>query len=130
MNTLSIVICHCVGWQPVINAIPCFCWGILALVMLYFLLKYVVAPLIANIHETIMKSKAFKQEKFWAFFNRMEKPVNEELGKTKKELYELKKKEKELEKGRSELEKEKEKHDKMILEEKIEIYEKIINSTK
>lgn len=129
MNTLSIVICHCVGRQPVINAIPSLCWGILALVMLYFLLKYVVAPLIANIHENMMKSKAFKQEKFWAFFNKMEKPVNEELEKTKKELDEFKKKEKDLDEGKSALKKEQDEYEMKILEAKVKAYEEILKKS-
>lgn len=62
MKTLCVVICHCVGWQPVINAIPCICWGILALVMFYFLLRFVVAPLIANCHELIIRAKNHKYE--------------------------------------------------------------------
>lgn len=84
MKTLCIVICHCVGWQPVINAIPCICWGILALVMFYFLLRFVVAPLIANLHEIILKSKAFEQEKFWHFQKVL--PSVEKLEKKKEEL--------------------------------------------
>ena len=63
MKTLCIVICHCIGWQPVINAIPCICCGILALVMLYFLLRFVVAPLIANRNERKIKELNHEYEK-------------------------------------------------------------------
>lgn len=129
MNTLSILCCS-IDWQPVINAIPCICWGIITLVALFFLLKFVVSPFIANCHERKEKASAFGQEKFWAFFNRMEKPVEEELEKAKRELEELKKKEKELEEGCSALKKEKEEHYKKILEEKIKVYEEIIKITK
>ena len=84
MKTLSVVLCQCLDWQIVLNAIPCICWGILALVMLYFLLRFVVAPLIANCHELIVKSKAFKQEKFWHFQKIL--PSEEKLIKKTKEL--------------------------------------------
>lgn len=67
MKKLIIELCQIVNWQQVINAVLCICWGIIALIMLYFLLRYVVAPLISNCHETMLKSKAFKEEKFWHF---------------------------------------------------------------
>lgn len=54
MNTLSVLYCS-IDWQPIINAIPCICWGIIALVALLFLLKYIVSPLIANYHELKVK---------------------------------------------------------------------------
>lgn len=129
MKTLCIVICHCVNWQPVINAIPCVCWGILALVMLYFLLKHVVAPLIANGHENMMKSKAFEQEKFWAFFNQKEKPIKEELEKANGELHDLKKKEKDLDEGKSALKKEQDEYEMKILEAKVKAYEEILKKS-
>ena len=70
MKTLLIWSC-CHGhpvtdWSPIINALPCIFWGIIALVALFFLLKYVVAPLIANYHELNLKKETFNQEEFWA----------------------------------------------------------------
>lgn len=54
MNTYSVLFCA-IDWQPIINAFPCFYWGIIALVALLFLLKYIVSPLIANYHELKVK---------------------------------------------------------------------------
>lgn len=112
MKTLCIVICQCVNWQPVINAIPCVCWGILALVMLYFLLKHVVAPLITNSHETIMKSKAFEQEKFWHFQKVLHS--EEELKKKKEEL------EKQIEDLKAEPEAERKTRDDILKQERLQ----------
>ena len=70
MKTLVLLSCcpgHSVAdWSPVINALPCIFWGIIALVTLFFFLKYVVAPLIANCHEVNLKKKASEQEQYWA----------------------------------------------------------------
>ena len=70
MNTLSVIFCW-IDWQPIIKEIPCLCWGILGLLLVYMLLKYVIAPLIANCHEMILKDKMFEQEKFWCFQKNM-----------------------------------------------------------
>lgn len=78
MSSLSIVCC-CIDWQPVINAIPCICLGIIALVALFFLLKFVVSPLIANSHERKEKAEAFEQEKFWYFQKELKKDYQKEL---------------------------------------------------
>lgn len=69
MKTLYILLaCDCGKsiWQPVINAIPCICWGIIVLLFIYIVLRLVVAPLIANCHERKLKDDNFEQEKFWA----------------------------------------------------------------
>ena len=79
MKTLCIVICHCVGWQPVINAIPCICCGILALVMLYFLLRFVVAPLIANRNERKIKELNHEYEKEMSSLKKDNDELNEKV---------------------------------------------------
>lgn len=66
MKTLVLLSCcseHSVtDWSPVISALPCICWGIIALVALFFLLKLVVSPLIANCHEMKVKEVNNKYE--------------------------------------------------------------------
>lgn len=66
MNTLVLLSC-CPGhsvtdWSPIINALPCIFWGIIALFALYFLLKLVVSPLITNCHELKVKDVKNKHE--------------------------------------------------------------------
>ena len=59
MKTVVLLLCchgHSVtDWSPVINALPCICWGIIALVAFYLLMKYVASPLIVNCHELKVK---------------------------------------------------------------------------
>ena len=134
MRTMSLLLCcgqnqtATIDWSPMIKSAPCICWGIIGLIALYFLFKYVAAPKIAHCCEKEMKDKAFEQEKFWAFYNSQEKPVKEKLEKVQKELDELKKKEDGLDEGSSKLEKERAEFDKKILEEKIKVYQEIINN--
>lgn len=134
MKTMSLLLCCgqnqtvTMDWSPIIKSAPCICWGIICLIALYFLLKYVAAPLIANWHENWAKTQNFKQEKFWAYYKRMEKPIEDKLGKAQKELDELRQKEDGLDKGRSILEKERAEFDKKILEEKIKVYQEIIKN--
>lgn len=70
MNTLCQLLPCCNGqavadWNPLINALPCICWGIIGLVAGFFLLKYAVAPFIANRHERKMKEMNYKNEFDW-----------------------------------------------------------------
>ena len=65
MKTLSVVLCQCLGWQPVINAIPFLCWGVIGLVALYLILKYVVQPWKTHQYEMELKDKVFKNEERW-----------------------------------------------------------------
>lgn len=69
MKTLILLSCcrtaQTTEWSPLINALPGICWGIISLAALYFILKYVAAPLIANCHERKLKAEAFKNELFW-----------------------------------------------------------------
>lgn len=108
-------------------------WGVIALVSLYLLLKYIVQPLMSECFQQKAKKNAFEQEKFWAFFNRMEK--KEELEKTKKELEELKKnedalkqREKDLKEKMSALEKDQNEFEMKILDAKVKAYEEIIKN--
>lgn len=52
-------------WQSAICKIPCLCWGVIGLVALYLVLKYIVQPWIANCHERKTKDHAFEREKYW-----------------------------------------------------------------
>lgn len=69
MKTLILLSCcrtaQTTEWSPLINALPGICWGVISLAALYFILKYVAAPLIANCHERKLKAKAFENEQFW-----------------------------------------------------------------
>lgn len=68
MNTLPILTCpqyHCDGitdWQPFVDALPCICWGILALITVYLLLRFIFAPLISYCHERKTNNKAREHE--------------------------------------------------------------------
>lgn len=66
-------------WQNVINSIPCLCWGVIGLVALYLVLKYIVQPLIANSHERKSKEKAIETEKFWHFQKELSHDFKKEL---------------------------------------------------
>ena len=70
MKTLFFLMncCHCgrpanpANWQPVVDAIPCICWGIIMLIALYLILKLIVLPSIKNCHEMKMKEKIYELE--------------------------------------------------------------------
>ena len=122
MKTIVLLSCcpehSLIDWNSVISSLPCICWGIIALVALFFLLKFVFSPLIANCHEINMKVKSFENEEKWA--DRKEK--RDDLEKKNNELKsstdeELKKAKKELE-NQLELEKTKS----QLLEKKLEFY--------
>ena len=117
-------------------------WGVIALVALCLVLKYIAKPLMSECFQQKAKKNAFEQDKFWEFFNRMEKPLKEELEKTKNELAGLKKKEidlkqeendlkqeeRDLQEKKSALEKERNEFEKTILEAKLKAYEEIIKN--
>ena len=114
MNT--VVLCAN-SWQNVINAIPCLCCGILGLVALYLLLKYVVQPCMTSCHEREVKEDAFEREKIWANFNTTKASTDEALMNQVKELNEKK----------SELEStlNAEKHNKELLEKQLKLYDDV-----
>ena len=78
MNVVSIFCC-CADYQPVINAIPGFLWGILGLILICVLVRHVVCPLIANYHEVRLKKENFDQEKYWFFQKKLEQDFKKEL---------------------------------------------------
>lgn len=125
MNTLSVPCCS-INWQPVINAIPCICWGIIALVTLIFLLKFIALPLIANCHERKEKAEAFGQEKFWYFQKELKKDYQKELNDRIQKL------ENEKKKLSEDLDKEKKDRNKTLRKERLQaehdFYEKILNT--
>ena len=75
------------NWQPVVDAIPCICWGIIMLIALYLILKLIVLPLIKNCHEMKMKDEAFTQEKHW--YDEKKKTSDEDLARKIREYNEL-----------------------------------------
>ena len=134
MKTMTIILCDCchsinhTNWQPVIDAIPCLCWGIFMLIALYFLLKYIAVPLITNCHELKIKDDNYEKEKFWSFLNHeiSKEQCQKELDDTNTKLKKLQDKEKELDDGTENLKNEKAKWEKTILEEKENAYKEII----
>ena len=87
MKTLSVILCQCIGWQSVINAIPWFCWGVIGLVALYLILKFVVQPWKRHQYEMELKATAFKNEEHWREEKR--KADEEELTRKIREFNEL-----------------------------------------
>lgn len=65
MKMPFIILCQCLDWQPLLDAIPCLCWGIIGLIALYLILKFVVVPWMVNCHENRMKEDAHKREIEW-----------------------------------------------------------------
>lgn len=80
-----VFLCAC-QWQTIIDKIPRLCWGIIVLIALYLLLKYVVQPLMTNCHETKMKKKSFEREKEWADFETTKASTDEALKNQVKDL--------------------------------------------
>ena len=95
MKTLFILMSCChyrrpinsANWQPVVDAIPCICWGIIMLIALYLILKLIVLPLIKNCHEMKMKDEAFTQEKYW--YDEKKKASDEDLNRKIREHNEI-----------------------------------------
>lgn len=114
MKMPFIILCQCLDWQPVINDIPCLCWGIIGLVALYLLLRYVFSPLIANCHERVMMKDADTREREWADFKNTKASTDEAL---QQQVKELKSKVSELEGGLKT-----EKFNKELLEKQLKLY--------
>ena len=51
------------NWQVLINALPCFLGWCIGVTAFYFILRFVVSPLMGNCHERKMKELYYKQEK-------------------------------------------------------------------
>ena len=104
-------------WQNVIDKIPSLCLGIIVLIALYLLLKFVVQPLMTNIHETWIKKKSFEREKTWADFETTKASTDEALKNQVKDLKtEVSEKDNALKV---------EKHNKELLEKQLKVYSDI-----
>jgi flagellar biosynthesis/type III secretory pathway M-ring protein FliF/YscJ len=87
MKTLIVTLhcCRCgettvlANWQPFINALPAICGWILVLILLYFVIRYVIAPYMVNCHEQQIKKDNFEQELEWHFQTKLEKDFKGEL---------------------------------------------------
>lgn len=112
MNTVFLCLCP---WKEVIDSIPCLCWGVIGLIALYLLLKYLAQPFVNNRLELDAKEKAFEREKFWAKADELKASTDDAL---KNKIEELQNKVKELEK---------EKDAKDALEKQLSIYKKIMD---
>jgi len=117
MNIL--ILCTGSVWQPVISAMPCICWGVMVLIALYMVLRYVASPLIANCHERKMKEATHKREKEWAEFKTTKASTDDAL---KKQVKELKEQVEELEKA-----KKAEEYNKGLLEKQLKMYRGIFD---
>lgn len=78
-TTVYSAYCNCEAWSKVINAIPGICWGILIVVALYYILKFVIRPLMMNCHERKIKEQNCLHEKEWFNLNSKLSKENEEL---------------------------------------------------
>lgn len=111
------------NWQEVINTIPCLLWGVIGLVTLWLLLKYVAKPLIQNCNDAKVRKEKFEREISWKFYDKIQLNSDKTL---KNEI-------KELEEKIDELKEDKEKDNKeqsnknALLKKEIEIYQKILN---
>ena len=82
MSTLSIPSYICSGipnWQSFADALPGLCWGVICIAALFVVVRYIVSPLIADLHERQTKRDSFEQEKFWYFQKSLEKDFKKEL---------------------------------------------------
>lgn len=126
MKTLSVILCQCIGWQSVINAIPWLCWGVIGLVALFLLFKFVILPSMNHHHEIQVKQMAFEQERFWHFQKELKTDFKKEL---EERIENLKKEKGDLS---ALLKKEKNDREKMLSEERLKVehdfYKKIIDT--
>ncbi len=121
---MNLVMCV-LTWQWVI--LICWIWLLIVVGIVscrYLQLRFFSQPCLNHIHELDMKEKAFNHEKIWYYLKKMEEPLEEELERSKKELDDLKNKEKEL----NSFKQEKERYQIELLEEKIKLYEEVINN--
>ena len=129
MSTLSIPSYICSGipnWQSFADALPGLCWGVICLAALFVVVRYIVSPLIADLHERQTKKDSFEQEKFWYFQKGLEKDFKKEL---EDRVAILDGEKKELS---DKLEKEKKERSEKLQEERLkaehEFYKKIVES--
>ena len=62
------------------------CWGVLGLVALFFILKFIVQPWMSHCHESKMKEEAHNREKEWADFKKAKASTDEALKDQVKDL--------------------------------------------
>ena len=136
MRTLFIILdCHPALQQTIASTVSGVCWGVILLLAVYFLLRYVFSPLIANGNERKLKAQNFEQQGVLAELKKyrddkakIEKEKNEleqalkDSGKAKSTLRQEILKEMEYDKKVAEMEKE-------MLEEQIKALKEIIKST-
>lgn len=130
MRALVLLTCYhrttTTDWSPVITALPGIFWGVIALVTLFFVLKYVVSPIIANRQERKIKADAFENEKFWYLRSMDEKDYKEVFENKISNL------EKEIDKLSKELDKEKKDREKTLKEERLKaehaFYKKVVDA--
>lgn len=59
-------------------------WGVIGLIALYFILKFIVQPWMSHCHESKMKEEVYNREKEWAEFKKTKASTDEALqGKVK-----------------------------------------------
>lgn len=86
--------------SPLTSAVPRICGWVVLLLALYFVLKYVVAPLIANYHERKVKEENNTHEQEWSDkrISEREKALTAEIKKKISDLeWEIKLKDAEIE---------------------------------
>lgn len=66
-------------FYQLIQSIPCLCWGLIGIGYLYFILRYLVHPIIDNIFENKKRKEQHKREKEWHELNKNADNSNELL---------------------------------------------------
>lgn len=112
-----------VSWQKLVDSIPCLLWGVIVLVALWLLLKYVVKPRCQYCNDAKVRKEKFEREKFWSFYNKIQlvsdEQLNKQIGALNKQIDELEKEKSKLNKDKSEKE--------SLLNKELEIYNTILN---
>lgn len=111
---MNLLICCTCFWK---TAFPCLCWGVIGLIALYFILKFLALPCLTNRHERKMKEEAFKREKEWNNLINIKASTDETLNDKIKNLTTS------IEKLKKELESEK--NNKGLLEKQLKLYSDI-----
>lgn len=111
---MNLLICCTCFWK---TDFPCLCWGVIGLIALYFILKFIVLPCLTNYHERKMKEEAFEREKNWNYLINIKASTDEALHKTIDNLTTS------IEKLKKELESEK--NNKDLLEKQLKLYSDI-----
>ena len=136
------MMCYCNCYCFWVKVFPCIWWGLVIAGTILGALGIIGSIIKAhfnskenildkqNAHEKQMKDEAFDREMQWYFIKKLEEPLETELKECKEKLGALQSKEKELEEGTKNLNEEKNKFQIKLLEEKIKVYEEVINTPK